>query len=153
MCPLILWSFSPFLHYPWQPILELASCCIILAKALTDTWTLWDSRDSRSTRHMLGNTKTFILKMSSYFSILEPEIREKLSFQRYFISEDPSTSHPSQGLFSAVLQGGTASITSLCQATLDGISIFKNISAKYSSRQQGYTGRDFVIWGPKKSCF
>lgn len=153
MCLLISWSSFSF---PALPLATNPGAGLLLynfVQGPNGHLNFLGSRDSRSTSHMLGNTKTLTLKMSSYSSFLEPEIRGKLSFQPYFISEDPSTSHPSQGPFSAVLQGVTASITSLCQATLDEITIFKNISAKYSIRQQGYTGRDFVIWGPKKSCF
>lgn len=96
---------------------------------------------------MLSDTKALTLKMSICCSFVEPEIRGTLLFQPYSGSADPihTFPRPSARPHFLLFYSVPASITSLCQATFKRINVFKNKSAKYSIRQQGFTGEGFVI--------
>lgn len=116
------WS-SPVLHHPWQLSLQQED---FWPKALVDInhGAPW-APETQAAQVTPGDIRSLTLKMSLYYSFLEPEIRGKLLFQSYSSSEEPFTSHPSRAHF-LLLSKTSQPVLHLCWATCKRITVFKN---------------------------
>lgn len=107
-------------------------------------------RDSSSISHMLGHTKTLF---EAELVLLFPWARDKGKTLSSFLFRQQRFVHLPPQLFFPLLCSVSASITHQHWATLKGITIFKNKSARHDIEQWGFAEEDFSFEDPRKVAF